>query len=173
MTRLRLTDLPTRMRQQALKQIAEQERNKAQSNKKLNTASTKHFDNPYTPQAQDSGNGNKYNAHKVTVILPDGKEHKFDSAKEARVYNDLLLRQKAGEIQDLRLQVPYELIPKQILSTGKTERKVAYIADFVYTENGETKVVDVKGYRKGQAYAVFVIKRKLMKFIHNIEVTEI
>lgn len=150
MTRLRIEDLSPNMRKQALKQLA----------------------GDIEPKEKPAGRS-KYMAVKKTVILPDGTEHTFDSAKEARVYNDLLVRLKAGEISDLRLQVPYELIPKQKLTTGKTERSVKYIADFVYGEGGLTKVVDVKGYRKGAAYAVFAIKRKLMKWVHNIEVIEI
>lgn len=163
MTRMRIEDLPPRMRKQALKQIAEQEKSKRGS-----------IAPEEPPQPSEKQNGrSKYKATKKTVALPDGTEHTFDSAKEARVYDDLLIRLKAKEITNLRLQVPYELIPKQRLTTGKTERSVKYIADFVYEENGITKVVDVKGYRRGTAYAVFVIKRKLMKWIHGIEVTEV
>lgn len=163
MTRMRIEDLPPRMRKQALKQIAEQEKSKKES-----------IVPEEPPKAAEKQSGrSKYKAVKKTATLPDGTEHTFDSAKEAKVYNDLLVRLKAGEITDLRLQVPYELIGRQKLSTGKTERAVYYIADFVYEENGIAKVVDVKGYRRGTAYAVFVIKRKLMKWVHGIEVTEI
>lgn len=163
MTRMRIEDLPPRMRKQALKKIAEQEKEKKDS-----IAS----EELPIPAEKQSGRS-KYKATKITVTLPDGTEHTFDSAKEARVYDDLLIRLKAKEISNLRLQVPYELIPKQKLTNGKTERNVRYIADFVYEEDGITKVVDVKGYRKGTAYAVFVIKRKLMKWVHGIEITEV
>lgn len=163
MTRLKLEDLPPRMKRQALKQIAEQEKAK------------KGLQDPANEQPAEKKlkGGNKFNAEKQTVILHDGKEHKFDSKKEARVYNDLLVRLKAGEISNLRLQVPYTLVPKQIKMSGKAERAVSYVADFVYEENGKVHVVDVKGLRKGSAYAVFVIKRKLMLFVHHIEVEEV
>ena len=113
---------------------------------------------------------NKYHAEKTVV---DGME--FDSAKEARRWSDLFLMQKAGEIVDLSRQVEYELIPKQVRSDGKTERAVKYVADFVYTRtaDGETVVEDVKGFKRGQAYAMFVIKRKLMKYLLGIEVQEV
>jgi hypothetical protein len=53
------------------------------------------------------------------------------------------------------------------------ERECLYVADFVYTDaTGETIVEDVKGYRGGQAYSVFKIKRKLMLFIHGIKIHE-
>jgi len=113
----------------------------------------------------------------------------FDSAKEAIRYQELKMLQKAGVIQNLRLQVPYEIIPEQreasdeVYSKGPKkgqpkpgkilERKVEYIADFVYTENGQTVVEDVKGYRDGGSYKVFVLKRKLMLQVYGISVKEI
>ena len=112
----------------------------------------------------------------------------FDSRKEARRYNELLLLMKVGIIQDLKTQVKYELIPAQYesyerygkngkrLEDGKrlVERKVEYIADFVYVDStGKTVVEDVKGYKEGVAYNLFVIKRKLMLYIHGIKIKEV
>lgn len=87
------------------------------------------------------------------------------------------------------MQVPYVLIPAQyeerIEYTPKkkneklvkklVEREVTYVADFVYTYvcNGKVAVEDVKGYRKGTAYSVFVIKRKLMLERYGIKVIEV
>lgn len=125
----------------------------------------------------------KYHARKQVV---DGIE--FASAKEARRYTELKLLQRAGKIKDLQLQVPFELIPTQydeiITYTPKThkekrvkkvvEKKCLYIADFVYLNaNGEKVVEDVKGYRDSTAYAVFVLKRKLMLWVHGIKIQEI
>ena len=54
------------------------------------------------------------------------------------------------------------------------EREAAYIADFVYFDReGNTVVEDVKGYRNGQAYAVFVLKRKLMLERYGIKIKEL
>ena len=108
---------------------------------------------------------NKYNARKVTI---DGIA--FDSKKEAARYCDLKLMQRAGEIRNLRLQVEYELIPKQ-----DGERACNYIADFVYQDvaSGETVIEDVKGYKKGAAYSIFAIKRKLMLWRYGIKVQEV
>ena len=160
MTRLRFKDLPPRMQKQALKQVQDLEREK--TNKRL-------ADNMLKSVKESTS---KYHSEKVTLTLKDGSEHTFDSRKEAKVYSELAIREKAGEIQNLQIQVPYELIPKQKKSDGHTERNCQYIADFVYEEDGQTKVVDVKGYRKGQAYSVFVIKRKLMLYRFGIEVIE-
>jgi len=115
---------------------------------------------------------NKYNARKTTV---DGIE--FDSQKEANRYCELKLMQRANLISDLRMQVKYELVPKQINANGKTERPVDYIADFVYREKGKDKdtVEDVKGYvdTRSAAYAKFVIKKKLMLYFHGITIKEV
>lgn len=107
----------------------------------------------------------------------------FDSQKEARRYNELRLMQEAGIITELRRQVPFVLIPTQYTTVldkfGRKKRKVAerkveYIADFVYRDRDRGLVVeDVKGYKHGAAYNLFVIKRKLMLSVHHIEVTEI
>lgn len=101
----------------------------------------------------------KYGNVKVTV---DG--HTFDSKKEYNRYCELKLMERAGLIHNLELQKKYELIPKQ----GK-ERAVHYIADFVYEENGETIVEDTKGVKTKE----YIIKRKLMKYIHGIEIKEV
>lgn len=92
------------------------------------------------------------------------------------------LLEDAGEIKDLKRQVRYELIPTQkepdtIGSRGGTikgkviERKVEYIADFVYvdTKTGETVVEDTKGIRTPD----YKIKRKLMLWVHGIRIQEI
>lgn len=89
--------------------------------------------------------------------------------KEARRYIDLNLLQRAGQIQDLQIQVPFILIPKQKDSKGRVIREVKYIADFVYIEKGRKIVEDVKGYRTKE----YQIKKKLMKYFHNIEIKEL
>lgn len=108
---------------------------------------------------------NKYNARKAEV---DGIT--FDSRKEAQRYAELKLLLRGGEIRDLRLQVKYELIPKQ-----DGERACEYIADFVYQDvrTGKTVVEDVKGCKQGAAYNIFAIKRKLMLWRYGIKVVEI
>lgn len=105
----------------------------------------------------------KYRAVKTTI---DGIT--FDSKKEASRYLQLKEAEKAGEIEDLQLQVAYDLLPTMKIC-GKTQRKVRYIADFTYIKKGQLVVEDVKGMKTD----VYKLKRRLMKFIHNIEVQEI
>ena len=88
----------------------------------------------------------------------------FDSKKESARYAELRLLARSGLIQNLRLQVPYELIPKQ-----QGERAVKYIADFVYTEGDETVVEDVKGIKTD----VYRLKKKLMLKVHGLRIREV
>lgn len=107
----------------------------------------------------------KYHSRKVTL---DGIE--FDSHREARRYRDLSLLQRAGEISDLRTQVKYTLVPAQKKPSGGTERAVTYTADFVYRDKAGREIVeDAKGVRTQQ----YIIRRKLMLFVHGIEVREV
>lgn len=93
---------------------------------------------------------------------------KFPSKKEARRYAELKLLERAGEIKDLRLQVPFELVPAQRGGMRK-ERPVTYLADFVYIDKtGSTIIEDTKGVKTKD----YVIKRKMMKML-NLEVTEV
>lgn len=66
----------------------------------------------------------------------------FDSRKEANRYAELKLLERAGQLHNLRLQVPYVLVEK-----SKYGQAIRYIADFVYEMGGETIVEDVKGYK--------------------------
>lgn len=98
----------------------------------------------------------------------------FDSKAEASRYWELTIMQRAGEISDLQLQVPFGLIPAQRRSDGKMERGVVYVADFTYRDrNGRLVVEDVKGLKNGTAYQLFAIKRKLMLQVHHIEIREV
>lgn len=102
---------------------------------------------------------NKYHAKKTVL---DGMM--FDSRRESNRYAELKLLQRAGKIKNLRRQVPFELIPSQ-----DGERAVKYIADFVYEENGKEVVEDAKGFRPKE----YIIKRKLMLWVHGIKVREV
>lgn len=127
----------------------------------------------------------KYGAKKVTV---DGIT--FDSRDESKRYKELKAMLDEGKIDNLRMQVPYELIPKQVKVTPRyhkrtgerikdevrvLEQNCEYVADFVYRdlESGEEVVEDVKGYTDSTAYAVYVVKRKLMLSVHGIRVKEV
>ena len=107
----------------------------------------------------------------------------FDSRREARRYQELLLLERAGVIQNLKMQVKYVLIPAhyetyerygkkgQRLKDGQRllEKECCYLADFVYTENGKEIVEDTKGFRTND----YIIKRKLMLHVYGIRIREV
>ena len=109
---------------------------------------------------------NKYGNKKVAL----GDEI-FDSKHELRRWIELQMLLRAGRISDLRRQVPFELIPAQKRDGKIVERPVKYIADFVYTENGETVVEDAKApITRTKEY---IIKRKLMLWEFGLQVREV
>lgn len=120
----------------------------------------------------------KYGSRKVTV---DGDT--YDSAKEYRRFKELSLLERAGAIRDLKRQIKFVLIPAQREFTSEIdekgnfkkgkllERECAYIADFVYLDmsTGRITVEDTKGYRTKD----YIIKRKLMLWVHGIQIKEV
>ena len=97
---------------------------------------------------------NKYRNRKILI-----DNHRFDSELEAKRYCQLKLLQRAKQISNLRLQVPF-LLQEGFKKNGKTHRKIEYIADFVYEENGQTIVEDTKGMKT----ETFKIKQKLFEY---------
>lgn len=112
------------------------------------------------------------------------KTGKSASKKEAARKRELELMERAGRIESLRCQVPFELIPAQyepdIIGKrgGKKrgrciERSAVYVADFVYFQAGKQIVEDAKGYKGGEAYKLFVLKRKMMLWRYGIRIREV
>lgn len=91
----------------------------------------------------------------------------FDSLKESRRYQELKLLERAGIIKDLELQKEFELQPSY-KKNGRTIRKISYIADFCYYENGKYIVEDVKGMRND----VYKLKKKLFEYRYDYEIRE-
>ena len=117
----------------------------------------------------------KYHSKKITI-----NGITYDSKKEVQRHMELLLLERAGAISDLSRQIEYVLIPAQRepdrvgvrggIIKGKTiEQAVKYVADFVYTEDGKTVVEDTKGVKTKD----YIIKRKLMLYIHGIRIKEV
>lgn len=110
----------------------------------------------------------------------------FDSKHEMERYKELLLLQRAGEIEDLKLQERFELIPAQYemcvkiymsgphkgqTKRGKLlERPVEYVADFVYWDVKKCCLVveDTKGMKTKE----YIIKRKMMLYKYGLRVLE-
>lgn len=98
----------------------------------------------------------KYNAKKKMI---DGIE--FDSTREARQYQDLVLQQQAGQIQGLRRQVAFPIFINNILVCE-------WFADFVY-RNGSGEIVrDCKGFKT----PVYKLKKKMVEASYGIKILE-
>lgn len=123
--------------------------------------------------------GQKYKNKKIEI---DGI--KFDSTKEGKRY--LVLKQALydGKIQDLKLQVKYELIPsikeeyvehlktKDRVKTRTLQLPITYTCDFQYIKDGELIIEDVKASPK-MLPKEFVIKEKLMFWKYRIRISKI
>lgn len=137
----------------------------------------------------------KENKNKVHA---ERTEDGYASKKEAKRAAELRLMEQAGKIRNLEEQKRYVLVPAIYeTETGKIvrdwnempkkelerqygtlrilERSLVYVADFVYEQDGETAVEDVKGYTKSNAamYRIFTAKRKLMLHKYGIRVREV
>ena len=85
------------------------------------------------------------------------EEQVKQNEEKLKLIKELKLLEKAGEIKKLQLQ-PRFTLQESFKYQGKTERKINYIADFLYEEkNGQAVVEDTKGFRTD----VYKLKRKL------------
>lgn len=113
------------------------------------------------PQKLPAPKRPKYGNRKVTD--ENGDEHA--STKQYRRWQELTLRERAGDIRALRREVPFALVVNGILVC-------TYVADHVFEEGAATIVEDVKSppTRKKPEYR---IKLKLMQAIHGIQIREV
>lgn len=107
--------------------------------------------NPFRATAKKT---NKYNAKRVVI-----NGQKYDSKFEADRGEALKLMQAAGEISNLKFQWPYPIIVNGV-------KVCTYRADFVYEQGGKVIVEDAKGVQTQK----FVLVKKLMKAVHEIDV---
>ena len=76
----------------------------------------------------------KYHNQKAVRYVGDNAI-RFDSQKEARRFDELMLLQKAGKIRELKLQVDFTLQEAYTMpDTGNRVRAIRYRADFTYLE---------------------------------------
>ena len=99
---------------------------------------------------------NKYKNRKIQIDM-----YVFDSIRESQRYKELKLLERAGEISNLELQ-PHFLLQDSFRKNGKTFRKIEYVADFMYIENGKTIVEDVKGLQTD----IFKLKHKIFEKVY-------
>ena len=119
-----------------------------------------------SPDVRDGGRHGKFGA-----VKEDRGKIKFDSKKEARRYDALLVLLKTGEITDLKIQPEFTLIEAYTKPDGERVRALRYRADFSYRRGGVLIVEDVKS--PATRTRTYLDKRKLMREIHGIDVKEV
>ena len=96
---------------------------------------------------------------------------KFDSRKEARRYDELMVMLKSGIISDLRLQPQFTIQESYITETGERIRAVRYTADFSYRFGGKLVVEDVKS--TATRTKEYLRNKKFMRSKFGIDIQEI
>jgi hypothetical protein len=105
--------------------------------------------------------GNKFHAQKATAR----DNTQLDSRHEARIYQDLLFRERAGEITELRRQVPFSL---DINGKHITTIKV----DFVFRDRATGELVYLEAKSEVTRTRQYVITRKIFTALTGATVTE-
>ena len=121
--------------------------------------------------AAAGGGGGKTTESKYHAEKDVRGKLKFDSKKEARRYDALVLLLRSGEISDLRVQPEFTLIEAYTMPGGERVRAMRYRADFSYRKNGELIVEDVKS--AATRTRVYLNKRKMMQEKYGITVREV
>ncbi len=98
--------------------------------------------------------------NKYANVKTDG----FDSKKESRRHQELVMLERAGKISGLALQVPYACVVNGV-------HVCDYVADFTYMEGERRVVEDVKS-DATRKLPVYRLKRKLMLACHGIQISE-
>lgn len=111
-------------------------------------------------RAKVAKNASKYKNRKV-----ERNGVQYDSKKEAARGAVLELKQRAGEVSELKRQVKFVLQESFKIHSKKTKqgfetiKEIAYIADFTYFMGGQFYIEDVKGYKTPE----YKIKAKMLR----------
>ena len=131
---VKLKDLPPRAREQVARKMVQEAT--PQSRKRASSPCT---GEPHlsvgcadsSPRGESLG---KYHNVKTVRQVGDNVIH-FDSQKEARRFDELVLLERAGKIRELKLQVDFTLQEAYTApATGNRVRAIRYKADFTYLE---------------------------------------
>ena len=113
----------------------------------------------------------KPSKYRNVKVIVDGE--KFDSKKEAQHWAELKLRERIGDISNLRRQMPYDLRCPVDWNPAGQAVVATYIADFVFVDKqGLTHVQDCKG-GKATKTQVYLLKKKWLAVQSNIQIEEV
>lgn len=107
--------------------------------------------------------GKVQNKYKAEPTVLDGV--RFDSKKECRRYQALVLRGLAGEIEDLELQPAFPLTVQGVIVA-------TYFADFRYRDRQTRELIteDVKS--AGTRTPIYRLKKRLTEVLYGITILE-
>lgn len=108
---------------------------------------------------------------KFGAIKEDRGKIRFDSKKEARRYDALLVLLAAGAIAELKIQPEFTLTEAYTTPDGERVRAWRYRADFSYKRDGVLIVEDVKS--SATRTRVYINNCKMMREKYGIEVQEV
>jgi len=106
---------------------------------------------------------NKFNARKTTI---DG--HTFDSAHEARIWQELCLELIAGDITDLTRQRHFPLFVKA--KDGLPFYLGRYTCDFLCKRDGQIQVIDAKS--RATRTEAYQLRKKLFEALYGLKIHE-
>jgi hypothetical protein len=96
--------------------------------------------------------------HKFQNVPTEVEGVRFQSKKEARYYQGLLLAQRSGDLLFFLRQTPFHL-----------PGNVRYVVDFVeFWRTGDIRFVDVKGFKT----ATYRFKKKQVEALYPIKILE-
>ena len=97
--------------------------------------------------------------HKYKAKPTEVDNIRFDSKKEAKRYDELVLFQAAGEVIFFLRQVPFHL-----------PGNVTYRVDYqIFWKDGHVTFEDVKGMRTKQ----FIMKKKMVEALYPVNIIEV
>lgn len=102
---------------------------------------------------------NRQSKYKAQITTVNGI--RFHSKAESKRYLVLKSLYDAGQIKDLKLQVPFDIKVNNM-------KVCRYIADFTYIEGDKYIVEDVKGVKT----PLYSLKKKLVKAVFDIDIRE-
>ena len=108
---------------------------------------------------------------KFGAIKEDRGKIRFDSKKEARRYDALLVLLADGKITELKIQPEFTLTEAYTTPEGERVRAWRYRADFSYKRGGVLIVEDVKS--SATRTRVYINNCKMMREKYGIEVQEV
>ena len=122
----------------------------------------------HSVQVDNYGAADSLRRNNATEFARNGERYR--SKREADRHQELQLMMFAGEISELRREVPFELAAGVKFSDAKRATPpLRYFCDFAYRlPDGRTVIEDVKGMRT----RVYKIKRHLMLDKFGVEVKE-